>query len=294
MNVSLPQEGNCRLVPGLLLTSPAFGAALKVLGLGGTGRPGPVPFLVDNERGGRIVGVVPFRIPLPGLAISASGAPALGFMAEVSASLGTQLVGVSGDYPRGFTIPGTDIAIRQIGLTIVPAENRFGGGATIHAGGFRIRGEFEVANQRISRISASVALPRPGVAVFPPTFSLTGIGFGFQPARSFSLPTGGTITLPTTLSGTAGWSLFEPTRRFGVGGDMTATLGTGCASAANTASSRRSGLAPPSSARRAFSSSRARSASSRRTPSTSCSAPSSAASPAAPRSTRSTSPSSAS
>jgi hypothetical protein len=226
-NVALPEQVNCRLAPGMLLTSPVPGSVVKLLGLDGAVRPGQVPFLVDNERGGRIVGVLPFRIPLPGIPVRASSAPAIGFLFEVSATLGTQLIGISGEYPRGFTIPGTDIGVRQIGLNIVPAESRFGGGATISAGGFRTRGEFEVLNQRIQRISAVVALPRPGVAVFPPSFFISGLGFGFEGGATLTLPSGGTISLPARLSGTATWALTDPAGAVRVGGQMNVTLGNG-------------------------------------------------------------------
>ena len=225
VNHALPTPVNCRLVPGMVVTSPTPGAVVTLLGLAAAVRPGQVTFLIDNERGGRIAGVLPFRIPVPGASVTASVRPALGLQFEVSKTLGTQLIGVAGDYARGFAIPGTDVAVRQLGLTIVPAESRFGGPAAVTLGGFRARGQFEVTNQQISRLSASAILSPTGVAVFPPNFFISNLDVGFQPGGTFQLATGGTISLPSTLAGKATWALRDPRGGSRLGGEMNATFG---------------------------------------------------------------------
>ena len=208
VNNALPQPAGCRLVPGLTVPSPTVGAVVKLLGLDAAPRPGQVPFLIDNERGGRIAGVLPYRLP-----VSGSPAPAIGLLTEVSATLGTQLLGVAGQYQRGFTIPGTDLAVRELALTVTPAESRFGGPAAITLGGFRARGEFEVAGQRISKLSAIAGAPAPGVAVLPPNFYVSKLEAGLQ--------TGSTVS----LGGTATWALQDATS--GLRGTMAARFGSG-------------------------------------------------------------------
>ncbi|MCU0306870.1 MAG: hypothetical protein MUE51_03710 [Thermoleophilia bacterium] len=227
--VRLPAEVNCRLLPGVEFNSPTVSAGLKLLGLDVVGENGPVSFLVDNARGGRVAGVLPITLPPPISAPQAVGnsKARIGVLLEFSADNGLALIGLSGRYPKGFTIPGTDIGFKSLRFSIVPAENRFGGGASLTLGGFRALGDVEIKDQRLSRLGAVIALPSPGIAVFPPSLFVNAVGASFQGGETVKGPGGVRTEIPTTVTGTVGFGFTDPTGRLGVGGPVNVTFGDG-------------------------------------------------------------------
>ena len=213
----LPQTAGCRPLASFQLQPGVFDKLAKIVGLdlGGprafanltTGEVAatfgpdkfnpnsavfriPRVFLFDDERGGRVQGIVDLELPRPftfkqqgnnlssGARTTSIEVPVrVGVGVEVSAAEGVKPTSLGIDIPRDIPLPIPGVRIRDLLAVIDPTNNRFGGGARLVLPGNKaFGGEFVLNDGRIERIGIDIGFPTPGRADLRPARAVPQLG----------------------------------------------------------------------------------------------------------------------